>query len=284
MAWGLPSLVDMPMGLGEHLGELRRRLVIPLIAIGIVFIAAFAFQGELKQAMVWPLKRAIQIVGADTAISVGLVKDKAQFAGIMEQPLRCLSVLSVAESTTTAVKLSITAAITVTLPILLWQIWGFVCVGLTAKERRLAFLFVPLGVIFFYIGTVAGYVVGLPYFYAWLIEFTAGDQTAVYQLRQAEYIDEFITWTVSFGLVMDIPWLVMVLVRTGMVAPKTIAKARRYIVAVNLILAACITPTSDLFSLMAMFLPMQFLFEIGLFCSRFMVPRKPVAEDSTPVA
>ena len=46
---------------------------------------------------------------------------------------------------------------------------------------------------------VLGYVFGLPYFYAWLIEFTSSDQTAVYQLRQAEYIDEFVTWTVSFG-------------------------------------------------------------------------------------
>jgi sec-independent protein translocase protein TatC len=273
MAW-LPSMIDVPMGLGDHLQELRRRLVVPLVVVFVIFIGAFAFQNELKQLMVQPLKHAIRIVGPEKAMKVGLVGSQADYEAIMDKPLRCLTVLSIAESTTTAVKISISAAIAVALPVILYQIWHFVAVGLTRKERRLAFLFVPLGVIFFYTGTVFGYFFGLPYFYAWLIEFTAGDETAVYQLRQADYVEDFTTWTVSFGLIMDIPWLVMVLVRSGMVTPQQIGKARRYVVAGNLLLAACLSPTTDLFSLTALFVPMQVLFEAGLFASRFMVPRK----------
>ncbi len=282
MAW-LPGLIDIPMGLGDHLHELRRRLVVPLIAILVIFIASFAFQNQLKQVMVHPLKRAVQLVGVKTAMEVGLVKSQAEFDGIMLTPLRCLSVLSIAESTSTAVKVSIAAAITVALPLLLHQLWQFVAIGLTSRERRLAFLFVPLGVIFFYGGTLLGYFFGLPYLYSFLINFTAGDQTAIYQLRQSDYVDDFITWTVSLGLIMDIPWLVMVLVRSGMIHPNVISKARKYIVAANLLLAACLTPTSDLFSLAALFVPMQFLFEVGLFASRFMVPRKAahVGDDAS---
>ncbi|MBA2481320.1 MAG: twin-arginine translocase subunit TatC [Planctomycetes bacterium] len=272
MAW-LPSMIDVPMGLGDHLHELRRRLVVPLIVVCAIFIGAFAFQNELKQVMVQPLKHAIRLVGPQTAMAVGLVRSQAEFDEILSKPLRCLTVLSIAESTTTAVKISLSAAIAVALPVILFQIWNFVAVGLTRKERRLAFLFVPLGVIFFYAGTLIGYFFGLPYFYAMLINFTATDQTAVYQLRQADYVEDFTTWTVSFGLIMDIPWLVMVLVRSGMVTPQQIARARRYVVAGNLILSACLTPTADLFSLVMLFIPIQLLFEAGLLASRFMVPK-----------
>lgn len=278
-------MLDVPMGLGDHLHELRRRLKWPLICIGIIFLVCFAYQNQAKQVMVWPLKRAVQIVGLDDAMAVGLVKDKAQFDSIMQHPMRCLTVLSISESTTTAVKVSMAAAISIALPVLLYHLWQFIVVGLTWKERRLAFLFVPLGVIFFYAGTIAGYFVGLPYFYAWLIQFTAGDQTAVYQLRQSEYVDDFILWTVAFGLVMDIPWLVMVLVRTGLVTPTRISKARRYVIVANLIAAACITPTADLVSLSALFIPMQVLFELGLVASRFMVPKTippPAPPDGDP--
>jgi sec-independent protein translocase protein TatC len=273
MAW-LPSMVDLPMGLGDHLHELRRRLKWPLIVIGVFFIVAFAWQDELKRGMLWPLKRAIQIVGFDTARDVGLIQNQAQFDDLMNQPLRCLTILSVAESTTTAVKISVAAAIAAALPVLLYHIWWFIAVGLTAKERGLAFMFIPLGVIFFYSGSVIGYFIGLPYFYAWLIQFTAGDHTAVYQLRQADYVDDFTTWTLAFGLIMDIPWLVMVLVRTGMMTPAAISRARKFVVGGNLIIAACMTPTSDLFSLCALFVPMQALFEIGLIASRFLVPKR----------
>jgi sec-independent protein translocase protein TatC len=281
MAWRMPSLVDMPMGLGDHLHELRRRLFLPLAMIGIVAVAAFALQDYIKRTTVWPLKRSVQIVGYDTAVSVGLVKDRAEFDGIMGHSWRALEVLSVAESTSTAAKLSLAAAIAVSLPILLWQIWGFVAVGLKEKERRLVFFFVPLGVIFFYIGAVVGYFVGLPHLYAALIWFTASDSTAVYRLRQSEYFDDFITWTICLGLIMDIPWLVMVLVRSGLMKPATIAKARRYVIAFNVVLAACITP--EVISMLAMFASMQLLFESGLLASRFMVPKKP-PEPPAPVA
>ena len=155
----------------------------------------------------------------------------------------------------------------------LYHVWRFVAVGLKNRERRLGFLFIPAGVLFFYIGLVGGYFLGLPYFYAFLIEFMARDITAVYQLRQSEYVDTFTLWTLACGLIMDIPWLVVVLVRVGMLTPAKIAAHRKLIVVGNLVLAAIITPTADLASLAALFVPMQVLFEIGLLASRFVSRR-----------
>jgi len=272
----MPNIFDLPMGLGDHLHELRRRLIWPLITIGVVFVVAFGFEGKLKEMTVWPLRKAIHIIGFQTAHQLNLVADQKAYDEILIHPSRMLVVMSVEESTTTAVTVSGAAGIAVALPVLLYNIWQFVVVGLTSKERRLAFLFLPLGVILFYTGAVVGYFLGLPYFYAWLLQFTAGDPTAVYMLRQSSYISFFFTWTISFGLIMDIPWLVMVLVRTGLVTPQVIAKARKYVIFGNIVLTCCLCPATDLFSLSAMFLPIQLLFEVGLFASRFMVPKKAV--------
>lgn len=270
----LPNVADLPMGLGDHLHELRRRLVWPLITIGVVFIGAFAFQDRLKLAVLWPLGRALRLAGEKDAIKVGLAHSHEDFLAMCHQPAHCLVVQSLAESTTTAIKISTVAGIALALPVLLWHLWQFVAVGLTSRERRLAFFFLPLGIVLFYIGMIAGYFTGLPYFYAWLIQFTAQDSSASYLLRQSEYIDDFINATLSFGLVMDIPWLVMVLVRTGVIARATIAKSRRYVIAINAVLTCCVCPATDPGSLFLTFLPIQLLFEAGLFCSRFFEPKR----------
>jgi len=264
----LPSMADIPMSLGDHLHELRRRLVWPIITFLGIFIAAFAFQVELKHVLLWPLKRAIAIVGPEVASTVGFRLHDGD---------RMLFVLELAESTTTAVRISMIAAAAVTLPVFLFHLWRFVATGLKSKERRLGFLFIPAGVLFFYSGLIIGYFIGLPYFYAFLIEFMARDTTAVYQLRQSEYVDTFVVWTLASGLIMDIPWLVVVLVRVGLLTPDKIAEHRKLITIGNLVLAAIITPTADMASLLAMFVPMQALFEIGLLASRFAKPTKAVS-------
>ncbi len=267
----LPAHIDMPMGLGDHLHELRRHIMRPLLVLAVAFISAFAFQAHLKDLMIGPYRQAIRIVGAETAAKVGLPAD-----GIGVK----LVVQDIGESALSAATVALAVAIAATLPVLLWGLWRFVAVGLNQQERRLAFIFVPLGVICFYIGTLAGYFAGLPYMYAFLIDYTALDGNVVFQLRLREYVDSFLFWTICFGLVMDIPWLVIVLVRVGMVTPTWLAINRKYVAVINLILAACITPTSDAVSLLAMFIPMQLLFEIGLIVSRFMVPTKPMWRGS----
>ena len=259
--------VDIPMGLGSHLDELRRRLIWPVITVAVLFVTGFAFQAELKAIMIWPLQRAIELV-PESAKAVGLPTDGNP---------RILQTLSLQESASTAAQISFYLSLAVAAPVVLWQLWKFVAVGLTRREQRLAFLFVPVGVATFYLGTLFGYRFGMPYFYAFLIDFTASDPTATIQLRQSEYVETFFLWTVAFGCIMLIPWLIVVVVRTGMLTPKQIAKGRKFAILINAMAAAIITPGSDLASLLALFVPMQILFEGGLLISRFFVPKPQVS-------
>ena len=267
-------LIDAPMSLGDHLVELRRRLLWPVVSVLVVFVVAFANHGQLKHWMVLPLAKAIVIVGPEDAAKVGLAGDTT----------RLLTVTDLAETTVTAATISMYAAIAATIPVILWHLWQFIAVGLRPAERRLAFLFVPAGVISFYAGMSIGYFFGLPYFYAWLINFAINDPTIrTFTLTQTAYVDSFFNWTIAFGLIMDIPWAVVVLCRTGLVRAATISQARRYIILANVVLAAIITPGSDAASLLALFIPMQALFELGLLIGWLIEPRRaPASSETSP--
>jgi sec-independent protein translocase protein TatC len=259
---------ERAMPLGEHLKELQRRLWPPVVVLAVAFIVAFAFQSYLMTLLAWPLRRA-----------VALVPDDCKTLGISTDPnANLLQVFDLGEAASVAAWLSFYAAITLAAPVLLWQLWNFIAPGLLPHERRLAFLFVPAGVIGFYFGCVIGYLYGLPWFMAFLISFSAlNPEVSLTALRLESYLDFFVLWTIALGCVMDSPWAVVCVVRTGLVHPRTIAKARRYVLVGTLALAAIITPGGDLGSLMALFVPMYLLFEIGLFVSRFFVPKPRVA-------
>ena len=267
----LPDLVDMPMGLGDHLHELRRRLVMPIACLVVAFIAAMAVQDRLKLLLVQPLRWALEILGPEVTTKLGIDPTSD----------RLLTSFSLGESTMLSMSVAMDAAVLVTIPVLLWQLWSFVATGLKREERRLAFLFVPFGVILFYVGAVVGYFWGLPYMFAWLVQWEASDPTAREALfGMALYHELFVNMTLCFGLIMDIPWAVMVLVRVGFVSVAQFSRLRRYVAIINVILAAMITPTTDLVSLMVMFIPMQLLFEGGLLASRAMMWMKARREAS----
>ena len=260
----LPHLVDMPMSLGDNLEELRRRLIVPLIALAVFFIASFAYNKELKVVYLQPLVHAISIIGPEKAEKLGLAppKDGAEW--------RPLVSFEISESAMVSMTVSFYAAFALTIPVLVYQIWRFVAVGLMPKERQLAFLFVPAGILFFYAGAVLGYFWGLPYYFAWMLEWTANDPTVRQLVRQSFYLDSFSMMTICFGLVMDIPWLVMVLVRIGFVTPDQLSRWRKLVVMVNTVVASVITPP-DGTSMLAMLIPLQLLFEGGLLASRLMM-------------
>ncbi len=263
----LPHLIDMPMSLGDHLEELRRRLIVPLIALALLFIASFAYNKELKVIYMQPLSNAIDIIGPEKAERIGLAKPKDPKDLSSWRPF---TAFQISESAMVSMAVSFYAAFAVTIPILVYQIWRFVAVGLMPKERQLAFLFVPAGIIFFYAGAVLGYFWGLPYYFAWMLDWTASDPTAKQIIGQSFYLDSFTMMTVCAGLVMDIPWLVMVLVRIGLVTPAQLGRWRKLVVMINTVIASVITPP-DGTSMIAMLVPLQLLFEGGLLASRAMM-------------
>src|SRR5690348_115643 len=144
----------MPMSLGEHLEELRRRIMIPVLLVLVLFVVGFCMQDTLKQVMIWPLQRALQFV----------VPEKAAALHLNLGTTHLLRPLAMCDSLMVSVDLSTAFAIVASVPVLLYQLWRFIAVGLKTRERRLGFLFIPAAVIFFYIGLLVGYFVGLPIF------------------------------------------------------------------------------------------------------------------------
>jgi len=269
----LPDIFDLPMSLGDHLHELRRRLIVPIVAFVLLFILGFAIDNQLKSFLIQPLLRAVDLVGIETATKVGLDPARGE---------RMLTVFGVGESVMLSMNVAFVFAIALTIPIFLYQAWAFVATGLKVKERALGLLFVPVGVACFYVGLVIAYFWGLPLLQAWLISWTAGDPLVYHmELRSVSYFTDFLQFGIAIGLIFDIPWLVVVLVRVGLVTPQWLAKRRRFIVLGNIVLAAGLTPTSDATTLFITFVPMQILFELGLLVSRLFVPKAKTEKAET---
>ncbi len=266
------DFLDVPMSLGDHLDELRRRLIWPLISLAALFFGAFAFENRLQVLFAQPLVWAIAI-NPEHAKTVGLPVDglpRLAIHGIWEGPLASM-------------KVSFYTAFFIAFPVLVYQLWMFIGVGLVHRERRLAFLFVPAGIMFFYAGTLVGYFIGLPYFYSFMIKWAAHNPLAEFQLQLQAYHQDFIRMTVVFGLIADIPWLVMVMVRTGFVTVGQLLRNWKIAILVNTGIAAVVAPP-DAFSMIVMMIPLYSLYFLGVGLSALMMRRHRRLEEKEEAA
>lgn len=267
------EFVDVPMSLGDHLDELRRRLIWPLISLALLFFGAFAFENRIQVLFAQPLVWAIAI-NPEHAKTVGLPIDgslpRLAIHGIWEGPLASM-------------KVSFYTAFFIAFPVLVYQLWMFIGVGLVHRERRLAFLFVPAGIMFFYAGTLVGYFIGLPYFYSFMIKWAAHNPLAEFQLQLQSYHQDFIRMTMVFGLVADIPWLVMVLVRTGFVTVAQLLKNWKVAIFGCTAVAAVIAPP-DAFSMVVVMIPLYGLFFLGVGLSALMMRHHRRLEEKEEAA
>lgn len=251
--------VDVPMSLGDHLEELRRRLVWPLITMGLVFFTAFAFESRLQQLFVMPLEWAYHI-NPENAQKVG-----------MTLPIK-LQTLELMEAVMASMMVSFYAAFFLTFPVLTYHLWKFISVGLLSREKRLAFLFVPAGIMFFYAGTLVGYFIGLPAFYSFMIKWAANNPIVEFHLQLKSYHHNFVMMTMVFGLVADIPWLIMVLVRVGFVSVDQLLKHWKVSIFICTAIAAVVAPP-DAVSMIIMMIPLFGLFFLGVGLSALMMRR-----------
>ena len=111
-----------------------------------------------------------------------------------------------------------------------------------------------------------------------MIDFNLSDPTVTYNLRMNSYVDFFILLTMVFGFLLDIPWLIMLLVRCRVVTPAQLARSRKFIVGGGAVIAALVTPP-DPFSLMIVLIMIAVLFEVGLAAGRLIVPKSAPAHS-----
>jgi sec-independent protein translocase protein TatC len=231
----------------EHLGELRSWLFISLGALIPAFVVAFAFHERLMRWLSEPLPDDKQIV-----------------------------TLGVTEPFTTAVKVSLLAALAITLPILLYQLWSFLAPALEEHTQRVVSVFVAVATGLFACGVAFAYFVVLPRALDFLTNFD--DELYDVQIRASYYYSFVALAMFGIGLAFEMPIFILALVRLRVLTVERLRRNRR--IAVVLIVAvAILLPTVDPVSLAFEVVPLLLLFELSIWLAALMEPRWERAWD-----
>ncbi|MFZ3102401.1 MAG: twin-arginine translocase subunit TatC [Desulfitobacteriaceae bacterium] len=215
--------------------------------------------------------RRVLIIGA-YAVALGtiigwLVSDWA-FA-YLAQPMTALSKASFITTTPmepVLVKLKVAAVVglVVALPILVWQIWSFILPALKHKERKYLYIVVPSSILLFLGGAAFCFYLVIPLGLKFLL-FAGGEAVkSTPFVTKTSYMSFILTFLITFGLVFQLPVVLLILIQLGIVTPRTLAQKRRWALLIIIILAAVISPTPDLFTQALMVAPMYFLYEVSI--------------------
>jgi len=253
------------MPLTEHLGELRKRITISLIALLIAFIAAFNYSEEIFRFIMFPLKYTVSFSAKNPFLNIVPQEKLSQAAKLV--------FLAPAEAFWMSMKISFVAALLLALPIILYQLWKFISPGLLAKEKKYVLPFVVAGTGLFLAGAAFCFFIVLPFAMGFLVSYNVGD-VLMPMLSVGQYVDFCLKFILAFGAVFELPIIIIFLTRMGIVTTRTLAKNRKYAVLVAFILAAVLTPTPDMFNQTLMAVPIIILYEVGIFVSWVFVRKK----------
>jgi sec-independent protein translocase protein TatC len=228
---------DLPkMTFLDHLEELRRRLVISLVAVAVAFFACWAFAEPIFALIQAPLTKFLA-----PGDKLAYTRLTAPFFLYM--------------------KVSFFAGLFLSSPVILLQLWLFVAPGLYKKERRLAAPFIIFGTLFFILGGYFGYRYLLPATCSFFVE--TGKQ-----FKQMVTVDDYFSFAstiiMATGLVFETPILIFFLARLGIVTPAFLLQKFKYAVVLAFVIAAVVTPTPDMVTQSALAIPMILLYLIGV--------------------
>jgi sec-independent protein translocase protein TatC len=273
------------MTLGEHLGELRKRLVRGLATVLVTFVIALGFHERITAIVLLPhfrsvallneeyLAQARALVAQDPALHERYFEPDGSFRLRIDERLEFLGPT---EAMWFVFKVCGYFALFAGSPVLLWQLWQFVAAGLYEREKRLVRRFFAPALVLFLVGVLFSYAVLVPYGTFYLLKSVPIDLVKP-SIRLEFYFSFLTTLSFGMGLVFQLPMLVTFLGTLGIVEPATFARLRGYFVLAAFVVAAFLTPGPDLFSQLAMALPMLGLYEIGIVGARIGARRRAAA-------
>ena len=188
------------------------------------------------------------------------------------KPLRAVApdsplvMLKLTEAFMTYLKLALWSGLLVASPVVLYQIWAFVAPGLYRHEKRLIAPLVVVSTVLFVLGAAFTYYVVLPFAFKYLIvEFVTGDVRAT--LSMSSYVSSTCIFMATFGLIFQIPLVMMLLARMGIIKGSTLARNRKYVLLGSFVIGAILSPP-DVFSQTMVSVPLFLLFEISIWIIR----------------
>jgi sec-independent protein translocase protein TatC len=269
----------------EHLIELRKRLLVCVVAFAVAFVVCFYFAGPIQLFLIQPYKAAAAVQAAYGNSHSAVIELLAVNAGLHPLPdagRKAVELISTAplEQLFTKMKIAGFGAICLAFPVLAYQLYRFVAPGLYRNERGAFLPFLLAAPVLFILGAALVYFVMLP-FVMWfsLSQQVISEGVSVALLPKiSEYLSLVTALLLAFGMCFQLPIVMTLLGLAGIISSKVMAEGRRYAIVAVVVVAAVVTPPDPISQLM-LAAPLVLLYEISIWCVRVIEMRRKTSES-----
>ena len=258
---------DVAMTFWEHLEELRRRIIIAAIAVGIFTVLCLSFSKPIERVVMFPLETSMGTLIAN-AIDTAIGGDGSIF-GFLAVTLRAgssgidaiLMKVGPLEGIMAFLKLGVTAGILLALPIIIYQVWAFIFPALNREEKRFAVPLFLIIVAFFTIGAIFAYFIVVPV----VLQFSAKLFPEMPNMWDLEnYLSLVTKLILGFGIAFELPIVMAFLSRIGVINARGFREKQNYALLGICVMSALLTP-ADPWSMLLMAIPLFILYQLGIF-------------------
>lgn len=254
-----------PQTFWEHLDELRSSIIRMLVVVMSCAVVAFFFKEAIFEVILSPQQN--EFITYRLLDSLTKFFSSSKESGLEPMSVRLINT-GLAQQFFIHVKVSIAIGFMASLPYVIYLLFSFVSPALYANERQCAIQLVSWGYVMFLAGVLVCFFLIFPLTFRFL---------GMYQVSEVventvtieSYIDTLMTMSVSMGIVFEIPVMCWILGRLGVISANVMRQFRRHVIVALLVLAAIITPTTDIFTLMLVAMPMWMLYELSIFIVGF---------------
>ena len=231
--------VEGQMTLVKHLAERRSRIIKSLIAVAIGTGVAYYFIEDIMKLITLPTGK--------------------------------LYYLQPAEAFFTYLKIALFVGFLLALPIVFYQVWRFVLPALTVREKFIIGVLVPSSVLLFFAGLAFSFFLVLPAAIEFFVGFSTENLQPMFSLHQ--YFDFVLGFILPFGAVFEVPLVVLMLAKIGLVSSRFLASKQRIVIFLSFVIGAVVSPTVDIFTQSMIALPLILLYEISYFIVKYVMKK-----------